>query len=86
VNYLACPEGFHGWRRATCRDVREHGNRAGTQAIAMMAIIQFNAGKTFHIQLELKSSVNTANVLTETVLGSTAGRLDLRSHQRQQFL
>ena len=27
------------------------GNRVGTQAIAMMAIIQFNLGKTFQIQL-----------------------------------
>jgi hypothetical protein len=27
------------------------GNRAGTQAVALMAITQFNLGKTFQIQL-----------------------------------
>ena len=27
------------------------GNRAGTQAVATMAMIQFNLGKTFQIQL-----------------------------------
>jgi hypothetical protein len=30
------------------------GNRAGTQAVALMAMIQFNSGKTFQIQLALK--------------------------------
>ena len=35
------------------------GNRAGTQAVALMAITQFNLGKNFQIQLALKFSVNS---------------------------
>ncbi len=35
------------------------GNRAGTQAVALMAMIQFNLGKTFQIQLALETSVNS---------------------------
>jgi hypothetical protein len=35
------------------------GNRAGAEAVALMAMIQFNLGKTFQIQLAVKISVNS---------------------------
>jgi len=34
------------------------GNRAGAQAVALMAMMQFNLGKTFQIQLAQNFSVN----------------------------
>jgi hypothetical protein len=39
------------------------GNRAGTQAVALMAMIQFNLGKTFQIQLALKFSVDSVKAI-----------------------
>jgi hypothetical protein len=37
-------------------------NRAGPQAVATVAIIQFNLGKTFQIQLAQKISANSVKV------------------------
>jgi hypothetical protein len=41
------------------RNLMGKANRAGTQAVATMATIQFNSGKTFQIQLAYKFSVNS---------------------------
>ena len=40
------------------------GNRAGTQAVALMPMMQFNWVKTFQIQLAIKTSVNSANQIS----------------------
>jgi hypothetical protein len=39
------------------------GNRAGAQAVALMAIIQFNLANIFQIQLALKFSVNLVKAI-----------------------